>query len=114
MEIIAYILFGVGGFFCVLNFYLSFLRYPIYRLSGGDKKEYKWTSGAPILGSLFVGIGLLSLYGTKWILILGLTLILIDTGGLHWFLATMFYYAIFRKKRMFNNPMYRNESSFKK
>ena len=105
MEIIAYILFGLGGFFCLLNFYLSFLRYPIYRLLRGDKKQYKWISGAPILGSLFVGIGLLSLYETKWILILGLALISIDTGGLHWFLVTMFYYAVFRRKRMSKNPM---------
>ncbi len=98
MDIIAYILFSLGGFFCILNFYLSFLRYPLYRLSGGDKKEYKWVSGAPLLGSLFVGFSLLSHYDTKWMLILGLILIFIDTGGIHWFLATMFYYAIFRKK----------------
>jgi hypothetical protein len=56
MEIIAYMLFGLGGFFCLLNFYLSFLRYPIYRLPGGGNKEYKWSSGAPVLGSLFVGL----------------------------------------------------------
>ncbi|MBA7534308.1 hypothetical protein ES705_26554 [subsurface metagenome] len=98
MDIIAYILFSLGGFFCILNFYLSFLRYPLYRLSGGDKKEYKWVSGAPLLGSLFVGFSLLPHYDTKWMLILGSIFILIDTGGLHWFLATMFYYVIFRKK----------------
>jgi len=91
-------LFGLGGFFCLLNFYLSFLRYPIYRLSGGGKQEYKWVSGAPVLGSLFVGLSLISPYATNWMLISGVALILIDTGGLHWFLATMFYYEIFRKK----------------
>ena len=98
MEIIAYMLFGLGGFFCLLNFYLSFLRYPIYRLSGGRKQEYKWVSGAPALGSLFVGFSLLSQYLTNWIVILGVALILMDTGGLHWFLATIFYYVIFGKK----------------
>ena len=111
MGIIAYMLFGLGGFFCLLNFYLSFLRYPIYRLLGGTKKEYKWVSGAPLLGSLFVGIGLISHYEIKWMLILGLALILIDTGGPHWFLATMFYYAVFRKKRISKNPMDENDSS---
>ena len=100
MEIIAYILFGLGGFFCLLNFYLSFLRYPIYRLSGGSGKEYKWVSGAPVLGSLFVGLSLISPYATNWMLISGVTLILIDTGGLHWFLATMFYYIIVQEKGM--------------
>jgi len=98
MEIIACVLFCLGGFFCLLNFYLSFLRYPIYRLSGGCKQEYRWVSGAPVLGSLFVGLGLIYHYGTNWMLILGFALILIDTGSLHWFLATIFYYEIFRKK----------------
>ncbi len=103
MEIIAYMLFGLGGFFCLLNFYLSFLRYPIYRLSGGGKQEYKWVSGAPALGSLFVGLSLISPYVTNWMLISGVALILIDTGGLHWFLATIFYYVIFQKKGMPKN-----------
>ena len=111
MEVISYILFGLGSFFCVLNFYLSFLRYPIYRLSGGDKKEYKWVSGAPLLGSLFVGFSLLPHYETKWMLILGLALILIDTGGPHWFLASMVYYEVFRKKRISKKPMNQNNSS---
>ncbi len=103
MEIIAYVLFGLGGFFCLLNFYLSFLRYPIYRLAGGGKQEYKWVSGAPALGSLFVGFSLIPHYETKWMLILGLALILVDTGGLHWFLATMFYYVVFWKKECQTN-----------
>lgn len=98
MGIIAYMLFGLGGFFCLLNFYLSFLRYPIYGLSGGGKQEYKWVSGAPVLGSLFVGLSLIFHYATNWMLISGVALIIIDTGGLHWFLATMFYYEIFRKE----------------
>ena len=110
-DIIAYILFGLGGFFCVLNFYLSFLRYPIHRLSGGDKKDIKWVSGAPLLGSLFVGISLLPHYETRWLLILGLALILIDTGGPHWFVATMVYYAVFRKKRTSKNSLDQNDSS---
>ena len=71
-------------------------------------------AGANRLESLFVGISLLSLYGTKWILILGLTLILIDTGGLHWFLAAMVsqvYHAVFRQKRMSGNPIDQDDSS---
>jgi len=91
-------LFGLGGFLCLLNFYLSFLRYPIYRLSGGDKQEYKWVSGAPALGSLFVGLSIISPYVTNWMLISGVVFILIDTGGLHWFLGTILYDVIFRKK----------------
>jgi hypothetical protein len=98
MGIISYILFGLGGFLCLLNFYLSFLRYPIHRLSGGSKQEYKWVSGAPVLGSLLVGLSLIFHYATNWMLISGAALIFIDTGGLHWFLVTMFYYGTFQTK----------------
>jgi hypothetical protein len=98
MEIIPYVLFCLGGFFCLLNFYLSFVRYPVYRLAGGSRQEYKWVSGAPVLGSLFVGLSLISLYETNWMVISGVAFILMDTGGLHWFLATMFYYGVFWKK----------------
>jgi len=96
MSIFLATLFWLGALICVLNFYLSFLRYPIFLWRGGRKSEYKWTSGAPYIGSLFVLVGMSSLHETRWILIAGLVLILIDTGGLHWFLGSMLYQWITR------------------
>ena len=94
MSIFLSTLFWLGAFICVVNFYLSFLRYRIFLLRGGRKSEYKWTSGTPLIGSLFVLVGLTP--ETRWILIAGLILILIDTGGLHWFLGSMLYQWIAR------------------
>jgi len=88
-SLFAISLFCIGGCFCILNFYLSFLRYPLHKRKCGDTKEYKWVSGAPILGSLFVAISLLYFYPISWICILGLILIAIDTGGIHWFVGAM-------------------------
>jgi hypothetical protein len=34
VKIVAFCFFGAGGFLCALNFYLSFLRYPLYCLRG--------------------------------------------------------------------------------
>ena len=91
-------LLGLGGLVCCLNFYLSFLRYPIHRMMGGKKEDYHWVSGFPICGSLFVAISLLKFWHPPWLLTLGVLLILIDTGGFHWFAGTMFYCVVFLKQ----------------
>ncbi len=96
MRIFLPALFCLGAFICVVNFYLTFLRYRIFLLRGGRKSEYKWMSGTPYIGSLFVLVGLSSLHETRLILIAGLILMLIDTGGLHWFLGSMLYQWITR------------------
>ena len=83
--IILYILFIIGSLICFLNFYLSFLDYPV--------QKFKSISGLPLVGSLFVAISLIFLYKSNLLLTVGLILIAIDTGGIHWFLGiTLFYY----------------------
>ncbi len=93
----AWTFFLVGGFLCVLNAYLSWLRYPLYRLRGGAAEEYRWVSGAPLFGSLFVllgwGLQLNELESRAvdtafWILVA------IGTGGLHWFVISVIYHRI--------------------
>ena len=80
----------LGGFFCALNAYLSWLRYPLHRLRGRRPEEYRHASGAPVVGSLFLLIGWYGgargdgdLDGLVWVLAA------VDTGGLHWFLISM-------------------------
>jgi hypothetical protein len=99
MRVIAYILFCLGGLISVMNFYLSFLRYPLFRLMHGTRKEYKWDSGCPMFGSAFVALSLIGLHGVTWLLVLGIALIAIDTGGFHWFLGIQFYYEVLKRGR---------------
>jgi hypothetical protein len=106
MSVVAYIFFCLGGLICVVNFYLSFLRYPFYRLTGGDKENYRWVSGIPVFGSIFVVISLVFLYKIKWALISGMVFIAADTGGFHWFLGTMFYYGVLKKEPTGIRPDY--------
>ncbi|MFQ5804069.1 MAG: hypothetical protein ACE5JQ_14355 [Candidatus Methylomirabilales bacterium] len=98
MDALGYVSLIVGGFSCALNFYLSFLRYPLHKLRRGGDVEYRWVSGIPVVGSLLVLMSLASLHLETWLLYAALILMLVDTGGIHWFLGTMLYEGIFKKR----------------
>ncbi len=98
MDALAYVSLIVGGFSCALNFYLSFLRYPLHKLRRGSDVEYRWASGIPVVGSVLVLMSLASLHLETWLLYTALTLMLVDTGGIHWFLGAMLYEGISKKK----------------
>jgi hypothetical protein len=93
VKIVLFCFFGAGGFLCALNFYVSFLRYPLYCIRG-RKGQYRNVSGAPILGSFLVVVLLIPLGLHHWARIAAFTLAAIDTGGLHWFVGTMALQAI--------------------
>lgn len=92
--------FLMGAYICVLNFYLSFLRYTIYIRNGGAKETYKFVSGIPIFGSLFIFILLRNVELPPAIFYLGVLLICIDTGGLHWGIGNMIFHGILYLKKM--------------
>jgi hypothetical protein len=110
MAWVATVLLGLGGFLCCANFYLSLLRYPLYRLRGGKKEDYKWDSGIPLFGSLFVAISLLEFWSVKWILIPSIVLIVIDTAGLHWCIGTLLYFEVVRRCKTPGERAQRGES----
>lgn len=95
---ISAVILVLGGFICCLNFYLSFPRYLLHKYRGGKKEDNKWISGFPLVGSLLVALSLLASWQSTWILVVSVTLILIDTGGLHWFAGTMIYHHLVVKK----------------
>ncbi len=99
MKWMATALLIFGGLLCCLNFYLSFLRYPVHRLTGKKKEEYKWVSGIPVFGSLFVALSLLALWQTPWVLVMSIILILIDTGGIHWLAGVVLYHEVLKKEK---------------
>jgi hypothetical protein len=95
-DVFGYILFALGALISCLNFYLSFLRYPLYRLLG---REYRWESGLPLFGSLFLVVAVVLLRESPGFFWGGLALALLDTGGLHWFLAVIIWHGVFRRDR---------------
>ncbi len=96
-TIVAFALLGLGGLTCCANFYCSFLRYPLHRLFGGTRENYHYVSGAPLFGSFFVALSLLKFWSDPTLLPTAIVLILIDTGGLHWFLGVMFWHVVLKK-----------------
>ena len=87
MIYFVYLLLGFGCFLSLLNFYLSFLRYPVFRLRGGETADYRWMSGYPLVGSILVLVCLPFVFDNAWLFWFGAICSTLDTGGLHWFLV---------------------------
>lgn len=95
----AWVLFALFGYFCLINFYLSFLRYPIYIWRGHPKESYRFISGIPILGSLVVYFLLRHMDMPPVMQYVAIGLIAIDTGGIHWAVVSLIYHSL---KALFN------------
>ncbi len=95
MKILAFILVGLGTLITALNFYLSFVRYPLHRLFHKDK-SYKFASGLPLIGSilLWVGAYIFLSSGTLNYAAFALGVSLFDTGGIHWFFISSAYHWV--------------------
>jgi hypothetical protein len=86
MRIAIWVLAAFGALVTALNFYLSFVRVPLYRLQH-DGATPRYISGLPLVGSLALWIAA-ALCGASgawgWAGALAAASLL-DTGGLHWF-----------------------------
>jgi len=79
MNIILYFSISIGIFFSILNFYLSFI----------EKKRNK-ASGIPMLGSFILIISLFFI-NNNYLFYIIIVSILIDTGGIHWFISIILW-----------------------
>ena len=70
----------------VMNFYLSFVRGRIYLIRHGSREGYRHVSGLPLIGTALVVIGVLLGFGDIGGALLGMAVMLVDTGGSVWFL----------------------------
>ncbi|MFC1542880.1 hypothetical protein ACFL4M_03220 [Pseudomonadota bacterium] len=91
MEVLAYIIWVPGALFCGLNFYISFLRYPVHKLLGRSEDSFQWVSGVPLLGTLLVFVAFILLSENPLFFWSSILLVLIDTGGPLWFAGSVLY-----------------------
>lgn len=96
---LCYLLYPLGILVCLANFYLSFLRAPFLRAQGVPPQEIRHVSGAPLFGTLFVLMGTAVFSDVPGIVPLGILLVLLDTGGPHWFVGVMLRDALRRRER---------------
>ncbi|MEQ8765457.1 MAG: hypothetical protein RL885_16125 [Planctomycetota bacterium] len=88
--ILGWIVWIFGAFICVVNFYLTFLRYPIIQAKGKCRDDYRFISGVPLFGSTFVIFAWVFWIRHEGSLLLDVatwSLAVFDTGGIHWLLA---------------------------
>lgn len=78
--------FVLGGYLCVLNFRI-FLAWLMHRLRKDPEDSYRHVSAIPILGSLIVALMLRTLGSIPEAMVIGIVLIAIDMGGIHWGIA---------------------------
>ena len=88
-----FFILGLGSLVCIANFYLSYLRYPLFLLTG-RKAEFRFVSGFPFVGSLMVVACLIFFRLPCWSVIAGIVLALLDTGGIHWFIGSIAWHSM--------------------
>ena len=88
-EVIGATFCGGGVAVSLLNFYLSFLRYPLYRALGRSHEGYRHVSGLPLIGSLAVWIGAPFIRAYPIPMWIALALSLLDMAGMHVFLIVL-------------------------
>ena len=88
MRGFSYVVLGIGGAICALNFYLSFLRYSVHALLR-KRDQVRSISGFPFVGSGLVVLSLVLGQLASRAVLLGVTVAALDTGGIQWFAGAM-------------------------
>lgn len=83
---VGYGIFLLGAIVSIINFYISYLRYPTHRLLGKSRDTYKYVSGLPLIGGLVL-IGAWLLPQNLWLSLTTALLMLLDTGSISWFVV---------------------------
>jgi hypothetical protein len=78
---------GLAVLVVLFNLHTSFFRPSFYRWRHGSMDGFRFVSGAPLLGTIFILIESILGFGSLYTSILALLAYLLDTGGLPWFLV---------------------------
>ena len=75
----------------ILNAHLSFFRPWLYRLRQGSMEGYRFVSGLPLIGTLFVAVAGVFGFGAVPTAVVGLIALTLDTCGLPWLLIATWH-----------------------
>lgn len=86
-NVVAILLAVVALLIAMYNFWLCFLRPLLYRWHHGSMEGWRFISVAPVIGTLFIFASpLVAPGGDRTAAAIGAVALLVDTGGLPWFL----------------------------
>ena len=78
----------------LLNQWLSFGRPMLHRLRHGSLDDYRFASGIPLIGSVLAAMAVVAGFGTLAASCISLASVVLDTGGLPWFLVSIWRHDI--------------------
>jgi hypothetical protein len=79
---------SAGAAIGLQNFYLSFVRPLLHRLSRGNLEGYKFVSGLPMIGTILTVLAVIYGFGSGGTAAIGVCALIWDTGGLPWFVLS--------------------------
>lgn len=82
---------AIGLLLGILNFYLSLVRPWLYRRRNGSMAGYRFDSGLPMIGTLFIVVAGMVGFGEALTALIGLAALALDTGGAPWFLIATWH-----------------------
>lgn len=98
VHVTGIILFWLGALISCTNFYLSFVRPLPHHCGSKSGTTYPAVSGIPLFGSALLGVAAIILWGSTCWVVASVLIAIIDTGGLHWFLATLLWHEVLRPR----------------
>ena len=89
VTIFALVLCGLGAIVAACNFYLWFIRFPLYLRRGSTKESFQFISIFPLLGSLLFWLAAFIFYrnGHHLLTWIAIAVSCFDTGGPFWFIG---------------------------
>ena len=93
-AILGGVLFAFGAWIVATNFYLVVLRYPLHRLRGGDRSDFKFVSVVPVVGQIVLLLSCQLLGAYPSVVGAAMVLMLLDLGGLHIALGALAWFSV--------------------
>jgi hypothetical protein len=97
--VVGLILFALGAYVSLFNFYAGVLRYPIHRLRGGTRENFPNVSFIPIIGILLLLFAAAALKDHRALMWTALTIAALDTSGPHWLITALILHLVRKRDR---------------
>ena len=95
-----YLFLALGALVCLLNFYISFIRMPLLTALGRSPRR---VSGFPLFGSVMLVTAAVLSWEKRALALTLLAIAALDTGGIHWFLGSLFWRSLVARRKARTN-----------